>query len=90
MFVMSCAFSLIFDPKCTVAFGYEKMKMENIDTNSCNRSITHRMGHPTNYSKNDCRGEIRELFKKLSAWREESQIQFSNIVHSVWFIRDRR
>ena len=75
-------YSLIFDHKCTVAFGYEKMKMENLATNSSNRSITHRMGHPTNYSKNDCRGEIRDLFKKLSAWREESQIQFSNIVNA--------
>ena len=40
------------------------------------------MENQRNKSHEECQSELRYLFKRLTSWKEESQIKFSNIINS--------
>ena len=46
-----------------------------------NHIVTHDSEHQVLKSPKDCHNEVRNLFRKLSSWREDSQREFANIIN---------
>ena len=57
------------------------LNIEDPLTATSNQSVTDYLGHQILRSPKECHNEVRNLFRKLCSWREDSQREFDNIIN---------